>query len=408
MATVKDYFYFIKRQIPIITEFSLAIFLIGLFFPELKIFHSIGLFGCFMGGLFSFFSANKNKPNFFWSFACVLMLVAGFWGVQLAPDPVNNWKYFWSYQAIGKGLLCALALSFIYFSPLQIKRLLFLILFMLLAKNIEMGFYAYRHPVFISEEYYGERSQFLLAYRAYADSVLLFFPFVFASALVFSKHKFRFLFVLIGLLDITLLLSTGWRGAWLGFICSCVFLVFIFGGKRVVFIFLLSSVCIILIGLIFSGDNLITRAILRGASDSNRIQFVWTPVLDILAQNQWQGFGFGQVRYLEVLAAYAQNYPEKGILVFGDAHNMILNFAMAAGWLGALAFLVLLGSAILSCLARLRNQALLPEQRIFIAGTAAAWLGVYGVLGLTDQPDYHNLPILLVLTTLALARSRSC
>lgn len=206
--------------------------------------------------------------------------------------------------------------------------------------------------------------------------------------------------------EIVLLASTGWRGAWLGFAGGCVVLLVFFNNWRVLGLLVFCAVAIGLAGLLFSPDNIVASAISRGFNDSNRIRLVWSPVLDMLTQSDWRGFGFGQARYLELISAYAKANAEKGIPVLGDAHNMVLNFAMAAGWLGALAFVAVLGGGLVLPLARSRTKDLPIEQMVLLVATAVAWFGTYGLLGLTDQPHYNDLAVLLVLTSVALASCR--
>jgi O-antigen ligase len=183
-----------------------------------------------------------------------------------------------------------------------------------------------------------------------------------------------------------------------------------FRAWRTVLVLALGTISVGVIGLLVSSTNIIAMAINRGLGDSNRLNGVWRPVVDMLAQSSWQGYGFGQARYLELISAYSAAHPmidpAKTIPVLGDAHNMVLNFAMAAGWLGALAYVAVVACGIGSCLWRLRDKSLLPEQSVLLAGTAAAWFGTYGLLGLTDQPHYNNLAVLAVLTSVALASSR--
>jgi O-antigen ligase len=395
----------LRQHTPLLAEISLLLFLLGLFFP-VKAAQSIGWVGLFLTGTLSLIAHPRMKRDWLWVAACLLMLAAGWWGMQVSNDPRMSWTAFWSYQTIGKGFLCALALSSIPFSQVQIRRLLAFLLLMLVVRNAVMMFYGYQHPVFPSEKDYVE--VFLIAYRSQADHALLLFPFVLAAMLVWKKWINAAL-ILMGL-EIILLASTGWRGAWMGFAGACLMLFVVFRAWRTLIVLALGGISVGIIGLLASSTNIVAMAINRGFGDSNRVNGVWRPVLDMLAQSAWQGYGFGQARYLELISAYSAAHPmadpKKTIPVLGDAHNMILNFAMAAGWLGALAFVAVVACGMGLCLWRLRDKRLLPEQTILLAGTAAAWFGTYALLGLTDQPHYNNLAVLAVLTSVALASSR--
>lgn len=392
----------LRQQTPFLAEISLLLFLTGLFFP-VKAAQSLGWVGIVLTGAMSWANHPRMSRDWAWLAACLLMLLAGWWGMQVANDPRMSWTAFWSYQTIGKGFLCALALSSIQFSQVQIRRLLAFLLLMLVARNAVMMFYGYQHPVFPSERDYVEI--FLIAYRSQSDHMLVLFPFVLAAMLVWKKCINAAL-ILMGL-EIVLLASTGWRGAWMGFAGACFLLLVMFRAWRILIVLTLGAVSVGAVGLLASPTNIVAMAISRGVGDSNRMNGVWRPVLDMLAQSNWQGYGFGQARYLELISAYSAAHPmadpKKTIPVLGDAHNMILNFAMAAGWLGALAFVAVLVCGVGLCLWRARDKSLLPEQTILLAATAAAWFGTYGLLGLTDQPHYNNLAVLAVLTSVALA-----
>jgi O-antigen ligase len=392
----------LRQQTPFIAEISLLLFLLGLFFP-VKAAQSIGWVGLFLTGTLSLITHPRMKRDWLWVSACLLMVAAGWWGMQVSNDPRMSWTAFWSYQTIGKGFLCALALSSIPFSQVQIRRLLAFLLLMLFARNLMMMVYGYQHPVFLGGAHLASEVS-LIAYRSQADHAVLLFPFVLAAMLVWKKC-FNAAVILMGL-EIVLLASTGWRGAWMGFAGACLLLLVMFRAWRTVLALALGAVSVGVIGLLASSTNIIAMAINRGVGDSNRMNGVWRPVVDMLAQSDWQGYGFGQARYLELISAYSSAHPEKAIPVLGDAHSMVLNFAMAAGWLGALAYVAVVACGIGLCLWRLRDKSLLPEQAVLLAGTAAAWFGTYGLLGLTDQPHYNNLAVLAVLTSVALASSR--
>ncbi|WP_157651242.1 O-antigen ligase family protein [Dechloromonas denitrificans] len=322
----------------------------------------------------------------------------------MASDPKGSWTAFWSYQMIGKGFFGALALSSTRFSAEQIRRLLIFLLLMLVARNIAMVIYGYQHPVFLGGTEYAVE-EFLLGYRRQGDHLLVLFPFILAAAFVWEKYKNVVLSLMC--VEILLLASTGWRGAWMGFAGGCLMLLVMFRAWGMLVVLAIGSIAVAVIGLAASSTNIVAMAISRGFGDSNRVNMVWKPVLDMLAQSNWQGYGFGQSRYLELISTYSAVHPERAIPVLGDAHNMILNFAMAAGWLGAFAFVVTLVCGMVLCLLRLRDKTVFPEQTILLAGTAAAWLATYGLLGLTDQPHYNNLAVLAVLTSVALASSRT-
>lgn len=75
-------------------------------------------------------------------------------------------------------------------------------------------------------------------------------------------------------------------------------------------------------------------AINRGFGDSHRVELVWRPVIDMITLSGWQGYGFGQARYLELIAAYAAAHPTR-VFGFWRCPQYEPEFAMSAGWIGA-------------------------------------------------------------------------
>lgn len=388
-----------RLAIPLLAEAGLILLLTGLFFP-IKAAQSSGIAGIVLAALLALAERHIVKQHALWFVACILMLACGAWGMQVAPDPKMSWTAFWSYQTIGKGFLCALALLCVPFSSRQVQRLLLLLLLLLIARNVEMFVYGFQHPVFLGGKELANE-EILLGYRSQGDHIVLLSPFVLAAMLV-RRQEFAVSLALLGI-EMALLASTGWRGAWLGFAGSCLCLLVYFRAWRALSALFVAVTLVGVVGLLASDDNIVALAINRGFSDSNRIEKVWLPALDILSQANWQGYGFGQARYIELLSAYSAMHPDKAIPIFGDAHNMVLNFAMSAGWLGVLAFVAVLGVGVAECFRRLRENGLAPEQIVLLSGTSAGWLGVYGLLGLTDQPHYNNLAVLAVLTSVGLA-----
>jgi O-antigen ligase len=392
----------LHQKTPFLTEAALLFFLVGLIFP-VKAAQSLGWASIVLLSLFALCKRPPIARNWVWMAACILMLLAGAWGMQVAIDPKVSWTAFWGYQTIGKGFLCAIALLTLPLSQSQLRRLLAFLLLMLFARNLQMLFYGYQHPVFLGGTDYANANN-LLGYRSQGDHILLLFPFVLSAVFVWRKNINAALILMV--FEIVLLASTGWRGAWVGFAGACLLLLSLYRAWRILAGLVLGSLVVGAIGLLVSENNIVALAINRGFGDSHRSEMVWRPVLEMIVQSNWQGYGFGQARFIDLIASYAAAHPDKKILVIGDAHNMVLNFAMAAGWLGALAYGAVVASGIVLCLQRLRDKNLLPEQSILLAGTAASWLGTYGLLGLSDQPHYNNLAMLAALTSVALANSR--
>lgn len=391
---------FYERVLSPLVLACLMLYLLGLFFP-VRAALGIGFAGILAAALLALPGASFERRNIPWVVACGAMLAAGWWGMQVAADGEESWRFFWSYQMIGKGMLCGLALLFLPLSGKQLRWLLIFLLMMLAARNVQLLAYAAQN----SEVLRGlprSESQ-LLGFRNQADHIVLLAPFVAAIALAW--HRWYALAALVIAVEMFMLAFTGWRGAWLGLFGGLLVLLFHFKARKIVGYVIILLVLLVVAGLLGGDGNILGQAIHRGFSDSHRIDLVWKPVLELLAKSDWQGYGFGSARFMEVFADYVAAHPDQGLLPFPDTHNMVLAFAMAAGWLGACAFVAVLSIAIFNCANRLR-QDMAPQKHALLAGLLAAWVGVYALLGMTDQPFYNNLAVLVALTSVALAGER--
>ena len=362
--------------------------------------HSIGLVG--VVGLAVYHRGlclGSERCIQLWVAALAILLLAGVWGEWVAETPVTNWRSFWSYQSLGKGAVFALAVLCLPVSRRSMVGFLAMIPLLLLIRNAAMLAHGVQHSLWVIDGAMRDQDMFLM-YRNQGDHILALYPFLLAWVLAYRRHVGWL--ALLTLVEVGLLASTGWRGAWLGFAGACLMLFVLYRQWLVLAAFFFLLLAVGGGALIWSDSNIVAQALLRGFSDSYRVEWVWKPVLDILGSNGWRGFGFGQERYLQLIRAYSEAHPERAIPVFGDAHNMFLNFSVAAGWFGGVAYLALLLSGISLPLARARELSKDDPRRVVLFGLAAAWLGTFGLLGLTDQPHYHLFAILMAVTSLAL------
>lgn len=379
---------------------SLLLYFVGLFFP-VRAAQSIGFAGVAIIALLSLPTVSIERSRMAWGIGCVLMLAAGAWGAAVAPDAGESWRHFWSYQMIGKGAVCALALLILPLSSSQLRWVLAFLLVMLVARNIQMAIYGIQNAEVVLGMAKSEAQ--LLGFRNHADHIVLLAPFVITVTL--SWRRWYLTAAMLLAVEVVLLAMTGWRGAWLGLFGGCLFVLVYFRTWKILGFLVLLMLSVGVIGSFVLDGNIVDQALRRGVGDSNRIELVWKPVLDLLSVSNWQGYGFGSARFIEVFSGYAAAHPEKGIPHFPDPHNMVLAFTMAAGWLGALAFVTLLALGIALCVRHLRREDT-PESRALTTGVVASWVGVYGILGLTDQPYYNNLALLMALTSIVLACGR--
>lgn len=379
---------------------SLMLYLAGLLFP-IRVVLNMGFAGICVAAVLSMPTAFAERSRIAWGTACILMLVAGIWGGWVAPDAGESWRHFWSYQMIGKGAFCALVLLLLPLSLIQLRWILVFLLVMLVVRNIQLAIYGYQNVEVILGMPKSEAQ--LLGYRNHGDHIVLLAPFVIAVALSWKRwYLMASLFLAV---EVILLATTGWRGAWAGLFGACVLILFHFRAWKILGFLAVLLVLLGLISLVVFEGNIVGQALRRGVSDSHRVDLVWKPVLTLIAASNWQGYGFGSARFMEVFASYVGAHPEKGLMPFPDPHNVLLAFSMAAGWLGAFVFVITLALGMALCVRQLRRDDS-PEIQALAVGTLASWLGVYGILGLTDQPYYNNLAVLMALTSIVLAGGR--
>ncbi|MBF1163896.1 MAG: O-antigen ligase family protein [Dechloromonas agitata] len=379
---------------------SLLLYLVGLFFP-VRVAQNMGFAGIVIAALLSVLAVSIERSRLAWGGACALMLVAGVWGAMVAPDPAESWRHFWSYQMIGKGAVCALALLILPLSSSQLRWVLAFLLALLVARNIQMAIYGFQNVEVVLGMPKSEAQ--LLGFRNHGDHIVLLAPFVMAITL--SWRRWYLSAVLLLAVEVVLLAMTGWRGAWLGLFGGSLCVLVYFRAWKILGLLALLMLSVGVIGSFVLDGNIVGQALRRGVGDSQRVELVWKPVLNLIAASNWQGYGFGSARFMEVFSGYVAAHPEKGLIPFPDPHNMVLAFAMAAGWLGAMAFVVMLALGISLCVRHLRCNDR-PEMQSLAAAAVASWVGVYGILGLTDQPYYNNLALLMALTSMVLACGR--
>jgi O-antigen ligase len=254
--------------------------------------------------------------------------------------------------------------------------------------------YWHPQPIFLRPDAFDADAFY--RYRNSGAMQLVLVPLLLAATLHETRPSRRAMLLLwLGINAVTLA-TTGFRGAWLGMVVGGWLMLGWRRGLR------LAPVAATLLALSVAAlsvyaparDNLVLAAVKRGFSDNNRIERVWKPALELIAESPLQGHGFAPLSFSRAYAARreARNWgPE----VMPDAHNMTLKFAFQAGWPGAGAYLVLIAALVYGSW-RWRRA---PEGDPPLARAAlAGWVGAYLVLGQTDSVNWPCFAVLLPLT----------
>lgn len=333
----------------------------------------------------------------FWA-AGALFVVA--YGVSVATGTlVSGWPTFYSYDGPGKALLIGVALLVMKREPVSFRSALAGALGLLVVLNLFQLYYFLNSPITWHPESYPMDAFY--RYRNFGAMQLVLAPFLAVALFHTEKNWVRAALVAWLALNCALLASTGFRGAWLGFLVG---LGVVAGWRRLLKAlpyFLMAGLALFFVAASGSGDNLFFSALRRGASDNSRIAQVWHPTLLFLRDAFWLGHGFDPLAYTRV---YQEKWVDRGLgsVVMPGAHNMVLGFFFQAGLLGALAYVSLVGAVIVR-LWRSWKRASVETAPVFLA-LLGSWLGAYGVLGQTDSVNWPCFAVLFPMTTFVLAK----
>ncbi len=116
---------------------------------------------------------------------------------------------------------------------------------------------------------------------------------------------------------------------------------------------------------------------------------VWGASLDMIQQQPWRGYGYGDKVYHTRYNEMAARRPEWVVHESKGAHNVILTHWVAAGVPGLLALLLLYGGFLAGLSARLRRPGCTPAVRDLLHAAMASFLAVYLVRGQFETVRWH-------------------
>jgi putative inorganic carbon (HCO3(-)) transporter len=190
-----------------------------------------------------------------------------------------------------------------------------------------------------------------------AAFLIIVMPLTLAWIFYRKKNSTRLFLVIIFIVQLTALLFTQTRSAWLGLIGAILFFFILLGlkaRKRVIWIGIILLICLVsgLIGSIFISNNpihsvenkyikrFVSSFTIRDASSLSRLT-VWKMSLRIIFDRPLLGYGSGTFMYV-----FNSNYPSSLVKYdtqdYDYAHNQLLDWAVSYGLVSLLTFIFLL------------------------------------------------------------------
>lgn len=174
-------------------------------------------------------------------------------------------------------------------------------------------------------------------FGAYAHYIIMVLPFLVVGIFYTSDHKYRFLLIILILLNIFALYITFTRGAWVAFFVEIFMVLFIFSKKKWIPVLLLFPVFLLPFflpkSIVFHEEKIITGS----TYTSDRRLAMWRVAVKGMADNPFKGAGYGKVNFQRRFL----NDENKHFLM-DQAHNSFVNIAVQLGIQGLFALLFII------------------------------------------------------------------
>ena len=241
-------------------------------------------------------------------------------------------------------------------------------------------------------------------HRYKVGAALIAFPFV----LLAIRGSTRFWALSMGIVAMGLLiviLTSNSRGAWLGVVASIVYLYFanrrsghraFKPDARILFV-AAAGICVVL--LVLAGTPMVQQLeskVMAGFDTSNRFGHgVWGATLDMIRQEPWLGYGYGDEVYALAYNALAPSHPEWIVRESIGSHNAILANWVATGAIGMLAIFLLYGGFLLGARRLFRERGKNPFVHDLLHAVIAALISYYLVRGQFEIVRWNSYGILM-------------
>ncbi len=233
-------------------------------------------------------------------------------------------------------------------------------------------------------------------FKMYA--VLAAFPFALTAIRCIPK-RWAWLMVLVSAGLATVTIASNSRGAWLALLISVIYFSIVHRSginRKIVF----STLSVV--GLLFSvvaltplSDQIGAR-LSEGFNTTHRIgNGIWGATMDMIMQNPWRGYGYGDEVYNRTYNALAANRPGWLVLESRGAHNIILTHWVAAGVFGLGAILALYAGFLAGTWRLIRANQRCPVVLDLLHACIAAFISIYLVRGQFETERWNVFGILV-------------
>lgn len=230
-------------------------------------------------------------------------------------------------------------------------------------------------------------------YRKMSEPLLFFAPFALAMYCL-GKGKASVFWGGVFVVQLALLLATGARAAWVGVAIGLLLWLALKAERKLVG---LVAVLALALGalLIFSQGNLVMKRINEGGLTINdRIERVWKPAYEMIAERPWIGYGFGD--FYGELVRHSERHPWWPVGRPGPygPHNNYLEIWFSAGVV-ALACLILMYAHLFRRLVEYVRQRHAPSDIYLGLAVLASFVGLYLVRAVFEDIGWRAFGVLL-------------
>jgi O-antigen ligase len=335
---------------------------------------------------------------------------AGLIGISIlqAPDALRpeSWHRFMT--DFGKGSLFALVLA-LHLDRNEKFRHLFIVA--TLAMLVMLIHYAFTTWQIVRS------TGVLPVQRDYLYWLLFFLPLALGNYLL-SKN-WRLFAAIAVVFTLALAVTTGFRGALLSIVIMLVpILIFFRVWGLLAWGVVLAGLGVVALTIFWPEQGAYVLSKMQQVSSSNRVTGIWIPGWEMSLNAPWFGHGFGHHVFRESYLLALEQQPagwtpmDDGVHGFAPAspHNIYLETLFAAGFLGLLAYLVILAMVfhgLLAVMRRAAGLANLDDSRILAMVLLICGLGNFVIFPTFETPAWRSLPIWLAMVLALLVQIKN-
>lgn len=266
-------------------------------------------------------------------------------------------------------------------------------LFSSISIEIMQYYKEYKHAIlpFTTTSLYNHREA---SYR-----LLFFFPIILSCWALKKDHNLTYWFILcvISAIFLFTILGTLARGAWIALAIVTILLLLI--NRQLLLIFIAFIICLFLyISAVHIPENIFFNKKLQykltQTSSGRRLEHgTQGSALDLIQENKFKGYGYGNQLYHNVYNKKVDDYPKWYFKESKGPHNIFLAFWFAGGILGLFGILYFCSSIIAQGIQLIRKNSGIIRQATLVL--LMSFLGIYMLRGLFENAYINQVGILV-------------